>query len=63
MSKVLDKINDMLVQKFPDAVSVDIYKNEGGMSTTVRYSTGAKAHSVLTLNGTETAVNIIKEEE
>ena len=63
MSKILDKINDMLIQKFPEATHVKLSKTHSGMYTTVHYQTGITSHSINSLNGEEQAVNIIKEED
>lgn len=63
MSKILDKINEMLIQKFPDAVRVEIHKSETGMQAHVTYESGRKVDGVKTLNGSIIETNIIKEEE
>lgn len=63
MSRILNKINDMLIQKFPDATKVEIEKEEDGMFTKVTYISRTKAEIIKTLNGTPIEENIIKEED
>jgi hypothetical protein len=64
MSKALDKINELLEQKFGDAFTVDIHKGAHGMSTTVNYETDVEARvQPNTITGGVKYNNLTEEEE
>lgn len=59
----LEKVNELLKRRFPDAVSVDTEVTHEGMDTHVDYQTGYKKDEVLrTLSG-EPARKSTEEEE
>lgn len=63
MSKALDKVFDLVKQKFPDSTSVSINISRHGMSTNVLYQTGNEIDLGDQLNGNCSAANITTEEE
>ena len=63
MSKALDKVFDLVKQKFPDSTGVNINISKHGMSTSVHYQTGYEVDLGDQLNGNCSAANITTEEE
>jgi len=65
MSKALDKVHELLKQKFPDANYVSVSIDSNGMDTNVHYETGKEnVIPINTLSKGPNYINVtVKEEE